>query len=131
MFLLKSNSSFKFYRCPRTKSNYKETEVIPLIDSNYNWQLHQWFHDQEPALQKLKSCSETMQQIYMRTPMPKSDFNKVAKLQISGDPLLLRIYITLIKTTLNHKMIISIWRIQPWNDTTAYKKRKPSTWIIS
>ena len=25
-----------------------------------------------------KRCSEKMQQIYRRTPMPKSDFNKVA-----------------------------------------------------
>ena len=25
-----------------------------------------------------KRCSENMQQIYMRTPMPKYDFNKVA-----------------------------------------------------
>ena len=25
-----------------------------------------------------KRCSENMQQIYRRTPMPKSDFNKVA-----------------------------------------------------
>ena len=25
-----------------------------------------------------KSCSENMQQMYMRTPMPKCDFNKVA-----------------------------------------------------
>ena len=27
----------------------------------------------------LKRCSENMQQIYRRTPMPKCDFNKVAK----------------------------------------------------
>ena len=26
-----------------------------------------------------KRCSENMQQIYRRTPMPKCDFNKVAK----------------------------------------------------
>ena len=26
-----------------------------------------------------KRCSENMQQIYRRTPMPKGDFNKVAK----------------------------------------------------
>ena len=26
-----------------------------------------------------KSCSENMQQIYRRTPVPKCDFNKVAK----------------------------------------------------
>ena len=26
-----------------------------------------------------KKCSENMQQIYMKTPMPKCDFNKVAK----------------------------------------------------
>ena len=26
-----------------------------------------------------KSCSENMQQIYRRAPMPKCDFNKVAK----------------------------------------------------
>ena len=29
-------------------------------------------------LQHLKRCSENMQQIYRRTPMPKSDLNKVA-----------------------------------------------------
>ena len=28
-----------------------------------------------------KRCSEHMQQIYRRTPMPKCNFNKVAKLQ--------------------------------------------------
>ena len=30
----------------------------------------------EPALQR---CSENMQQIFWKTPMPKCDFNKVAK----------------------------------------------------
>ena len=29
-------------------------------------------------------CSENMQQIYGKTPMPKSDFNKVAKKQLKG-----------------------------------------------
>ena len=28
----------------------------------------------------LKKCSENMQQIYRKTPMPKCNFNKVAKL---------------------------------------------------
>ena len=37
-------------------------------------------HRVEAAIQRcsLKSCSENMQQIYRRTPMPKYDFNKVA-----------------------------------------------------
>ena len=35
----------------------------------------------EAALQRcsIRRCSESMQQIYRRTPMPKCDFNKVAK----------------------------------------------------
>ena len=35
----------------------------------------------EAALQRspYKKCSENMQQIYRRTPMPKSNFNKVTK----------------------------------------------------
>ena len=32
----------------------------------------------------MKRCSENMQQIYRRTPMPKCDFNKVA-LQLYGN----------------------------------------------
>ena len=32
----------------------------------------------------IKSCSENMQRIYRRTPMPKCDFNKVAK-QLYGN----------------------------------------------
>ena len=35
---------------------------------------------QPPRGVSRKSCSENMQQIYMRTPMPKCDFNKVALL---------------------------------------------------
>ena len=31
-----------------------------------------------PAVVLIKRCSENIQQIYKRTPMPKCDFNKVA-----------------------------------------------------
>ena len=34
-----------------------------------------------------KRCSENMQQIYKRTPMPNCDFNKVAKQRCKGTPL--------------------------------------------
>ena len=33
-----------------------------------------------------KRCSENMQQMYRRTPMPKCDFNKVAKQLFLGTP---------------------------------------------
>ena len=38
-----------------------------------------------------KRCSENMQQIYKRTPMPKRDFNKVAKKKSTSTELLLLI----------------------------------------
>ena len=37
------------------------------------------FQEQPPRGLPRKSCSKNMQQIYRRTPMPKCDFNKVAK----------------------------------------------------
>ena len=37
-----------------------------------------------------KRCSENMQQSYRRTPMPKCDFNKVAKLQSNFNEITLR-----------------------------------------
>ena len=40
------------------------------------------FYDKQKQIFRgvlLKRCSESMQQIYIRTPMPKCDFNKVAK----------------------------------------------------
>ena len=53
----------------RTKGKYTDLPITPLI-----------------SLQKqpfrgvlVERCSENMQQIYRRTPMPKCDFNKTAK----------------------------------------------------
>ena len=37
-----------------------------------------WYMEKQPSTVLIKSCSENMQQIYRRTPMPKWDFNKVA-----------------------------------------------------
>ena len=37
------------------------------------------FQEQPMRRVLIKRCSENMQQIYRRTPMPKHDFNKVAK----------------------------------------------------
>ena len=37
------------------------------------------FYKQPPRGVLRKRCSENMKQIYKRTPMPKCDFNKVAK----------------------------------------------------
>ena len=34
---------------------------------------------QRCSYEKVKKCSENMQQIYRRSPMPKWDFNKVAR----------------------------------------------------
>ena len=42
-----------------------------LTDSN--------IHNKPPRGIPRKRCSENMRQIYRRTPMPKCDFNKVAK----------------------------------------------------
>ena len=36
------------------------------------------FQKQPPRVIVRKRCSENMQQIYARTPVPKCDFNKVA-----------------------------------------------------
>ena len=41
-----------------------------------------------------KRCSENMQQIYRRTPMPKCDFNKVAKHPVIKSNTWIPIYIT-------------------------------------
>ena len=38
------------------------------------------FRSSHPEDIAIKSCSENMQQIYRRTPMPKCNFNKVALL---------------------------------------------------
>ena len=46
-----------------------------LFSVTYLWKK---FYDTETAVQR-KRCSENMQQIYRRTPMPKFDFSKVAK----------------------------------------------------
>ena len=37
-----------------------------------------FYQKQPPRVVLKKSCSENMQQIYRRTPMPKCDFNKIA-----------------------------------------------------
>ena len=42
-------------------------------------QIGKEFQKQPPRRVPRKRCSESMQQIYRRTPMPKCDFNKVVK----------------------------------------------------
>ena len=46
-----------------------------MMDSLYNWMNIQ---KQPSRGVPRERCSENMQQIYRRTPMPKCDFNKVA-----------------------------------------------------
>ena len=47
-------------------------ETIRIMKEEHNT------HKQPPGGVLKKRCSENMQQIYRRTPMPKCDFNKVA-----------------------------------------------------
>ena len=46
------------------------------------------YQKQPPRGVPRKSCSEIMQQIYRRTPMPKCNFNKVAKQNVQNFLLL-------------------------------------------
>ena len=45
----------------------------------FSYLIYKEIEKQPPRGVLRKRCSENMQQIYRRTPMPKSDFNKVAK----------------------------------------------------
>ena len=47
-----------------------------MTDINYRLNI---FQKQPPRGYLSKRCSENMQQIYGRSPMPKCDFNKVPK----------------------------------------------------
>ena len=65
------------------KTFWKESFAIGL-DSCYLFNIeHETGHDidqKQPSRGvPWKRCSENMQQIYRKTPMPKCDFNKVAK----------------------------------------------------
>ena len=52
-------------------SRKKLTNVLIFFD--------QWFGLKQPSIVLTKSCSENMQQIYRRAPMPNCDLNKIAK----------------------------------------------------
>ena len=52
---------------------------IPDINKIIKHFEDEYFVKQPPRGVPRKRCSENMQQIYRRTPMPKCDFNKVAK----------------------------------------------------
>ena len=61
----------------QTKRAYFSRPEIKLVvsDSRKFWKTRK-----QPTIGVLMTrCSENMQQIYRRTPMPKFDFNKVAK----------------------------------------------------
>ena len=60
-----------------TKFKFKEKQKLDLSDIIVWEQLH---NTQKPSRYVLiKRCYQNMQQIYWRTPIPKCDFNKVAK----------------------------------------------------
>ena len=70
-----------------------------------------------------KSCSENIQQIYRRTPMPKYDFNKVATLLKSHfvmGVLLLRIFRTLFYKNTCGGLLLKKWK---WNLEKANTKK--------
>ena len=67
---------------PLDKSYYRPICILPLFSKVYkrhiyNYLLHCTEQTQQPRGVLRKRCSENMQQIYRRTPRPKSDFNKV------------------------------------------------------
>ena len=63
----------QMYKCKIVVIFIKEVDI-------YNLKLSKLLLQKQPLKGVLeKRCSENMQQIYRRTPMPKCDFNKVAK----------------------------------------------------
>ena len=63
----------QMYKCKIVVIFIKEVDI-------YNLKLLKLLLQKQPLKGVLeKRCSENMQQIYRRTPMPKCDFNKVAK----------------------------------------------------
>ena len=63
------------------KNYLMENFIFLCSDQNVSSRLQKFKNKQkQPSTGVLrKRCSENMQQIYRRTPMPKYDFNKVAK----------------------------------------------------
>ena len=63
----------QMYKCKIVVIFIKEVDI-------YNLKLSKLLLQKQPLKGVLeKRCSENMQQIYRRTPMPKCNFNKVAK----------------------------------------------------
>ena len=67
---------------PLDKSYYRPICILTLFSKVYkrhiySYLLHCTEQKQPPRGVFRKRCSENMQQIYKRTPRPKSDFNKV------------------------------------------------------
>ena len=69
---MKTRISLKYF------ASYCRQGVSPHINSPLDMYYATW--KAEGAIQRCskEKCSENMQQIYQRTPMPKCDFNKVA-----------------------------------------------------
>ena len=60
----------------------EEVKKSPSLNSiiiDYIHQVFSCFQKQPPRGVPRKRCSKNMHEIYRRTPMPKCDFNKVAK----------------------------------------------------
>ena len=69
--MFKSNENLKLHACLKLSGN-KTAKKAKYWDYPFKDQ------KQPPIGVLRKRCSENMQQIYRRTPMPKCDFNKVA-----------------------------------------------------
>ena len=80
--------------CQAPSSPYRKMSYFTFKDENSSqhelerkrYNIYCWYKETYTNIQKQpprgvprKKCSENMQQIYRRTPMPKCDFNKVAK----------------------------------------------------
>ena len=52
---------------------------MPKLDLPFSRVINYFIQKQPPRGVPSKRCSKKMQQIYRRTPMPKCDFNKIAK----------------------------------------------------
>ena len=67
---------------PLDKSYYRPICILPLFSKVYKRHIYNYLlpcteQKQPPTGVLRRRCSENIQQIYRRTPKPKSDFNKV------------------------------------------------------
>ena len=67
-------------KCTQRKTLHNlKTDIFDLSDNTNITKLFSIYQKQPPRGVHRKRCSRNMQKIYRRTPMPKCNFNKVAK----------------------------------------------------